>query len=153
LQLRATVDGIRIYEDFAHHPTAVRETLQAIRDAFRPDRIWAIYEPRSATSRRNIFQREMAEALSLADCIAIPALFKPEKVPELERLDENQLIEDLRGFGCSAWNLGTVENIIQKLCEGTKSGDLIVIMSNGGFGGIYEKLPAALKQRQPLVIP
>jgi UDP-N-acetylmuramate: L-alanyl-gamma-D-glutamyl-meso-diaminopimelate ligase len=153
LQLRATVDGIRIYEDFAHHPTAVRETLQAIRAAFRPDRIWAIYEPRSATSRRNVFQREMAEALSLADCIAIPSLFKPEKVPEFERLDENQLIEDLRGFRRSAWNLGTVENIIQKLCEGTRSGDLIVIMSNGGFGGIYEKLPAALKQRQAPIIP
>ena len=87
----------------------------------------------------------MAEALSLADCIAIPDLFKPEKVPELERLDENQLIEDLRGLGCAAWNLGTVENIIQKVCEEARSGDLIVIMSNGGFGGIYEKLPDALK--------
>jgi len=147
LQLRADVDGIRIYEDFAHHPTAVRETLQAIRDAFNPERIWAIYEPRSATSRRNIFQREMAEALSLADCIAIPDLFRPEKVPEAERLDENRLIEDLRSLGCLAWNLGTVESIIQKLCENTKPGDLIVIMSNGGFGGIYEKLPAALKHR------
>jgi UDP-N-acetylmuramate: L-alanyl-gamma-D-glutamyl-meso-diaminopimelate ligase len=147
MQLRADVDGIRIYEDFAHHPTAVRETLQAIRDAFHPERIWAIYEPRSATSRRNIFQREMAEALSLADFIAIPDLFRPEKVPESERLDENRLIDDLHRRGCAAWNLGTVENIIQKLCENTKPGDLIVIMSNGGFGGIYEKLPAALKQR------
>jgi UDP-N-acetylmuramate: L-alanyl-gamma-D-glutamyl-meso-diaminopimelate ligase len=152
LQLRANVDGIRIYEDFAHHPTAVRETLQAIRNAFRPERIWAVYEPRSATSRRNVFQKEMAEALSLADCIALPALFRPEKVPEPERLDENRLIDDLRSRGCSAWNLGTVESIIQKLCEDTRSGDLIVIMSNGGFGGIYEKLPAALKQRSAPVI-
>jgi len=145
LQLRAHVHGIRIYEDFAHHPTAVRETLQAVRDIFHPERIWAIYEPRSATSRRNIFQREIAEALSLADFIALPELFKPEKVPGSERLDENRLVADLRDMGRAAWNLGDVEGIIRQVCEEARSGDLIVIMSNGGFGGIYERLPAALE--------
>jgi UDP-N-acetylmuramate: L-alanyl-gamma-D-glutamyl-meso-diaminopimelate ligase len=147
LQLRSEIDGIRIYEDFAHHPTAVRETLQTLRDTFSPKRIWAIYEPRSATSRRNVFQREMAEALGLADCVAIPDLFKPEKVPEKERLNEAQLVEDLRRMGCAAWNLRNVGGIIQKVCEEGRSGDLIVILSNGGFGGIYEKLPAALEKR------
>jgi UDP-N-acetylmuramate: L-alanyl-gamma-D-glutamyl-meso-diaminopimelate ligase len=146
LQLRARVNGIRIYEDFAHHPTAIRETLQAVREAFHPVRLWAIYEPRSATSRRNVFQREIAEALGLADCVALPGLFKPEKVPENERLDENQLVEDLRRKGCIAWNLGTVEGIIRRVCEEARPGDLIVIMSNGGFGGIYEKLPSALER-------
>jgi UDP-N-acetylmuramate: L-alanyl-gamma-D-glutamyl-meso-diaminopimelate ligase len=145
LQLRAEVRGIRIYEDFAHHPTAVRETLEAVRSIFHPERIWAVYEPRSATSRRNIFQREIAEALSLADFIALPELFKPEKVPGSERLDENQLVEDLRRMGRAAWNLGDVEGIIRKVCEEARAGDLIVIMSNGGFGGIYEKLPDALR--------
>jgi UDP-N-acetylmuramate: L-alanyl-gamma-D-glutamyl-meso-diaminopimelate ligase len=145
LQLRADVRGIQIYEDFAHHPTAVRETLQAIRDIFHPGRIWAIYEPRSATSRRNIFQREIAEALSVADLIAFPELFRPEKVPEDERLDENRLVEDLRCMGRAAWNLGNVEGIIRKVCEEARTGDMIVIMSNGGFGGIYEKLPSALE--------
>jgi UDP-N-acetylmuramate: L-alanyl-gamma-D-glutamyl-meso-diaminopimelate ligase len=144
-QLRSQVNGIRIYEDFAHHPTAIRETLQTVRSAFHPHRLWAIYEPRSATSRRNIFQNEIAEALGQADCIALPGLFKPEKVPESERLDENRLIEDLRRMGRSAWNLETVEGIVQKVCEEARSGDLIVIMSNGGFGGIYDKLPSALK--------
>jgi len=147
LQLRAHINGIRIYEDFAHHPTAVRETLQTIRSTFHPGRIWAIYEPRSATSRRNIFQREIAEALALADCIALPDLFKPEKVPEKERLNESRLVEDLRGMGRAAWNLGSVDGIIRKVCEEVRDGDLIVILSNGGFGGIYEKLPAALEQR------
>jgi UDP-N-acetylmuramate: L-alanyl-gamma-D-glutamyl-meso-diaminopimelate ligase len=147
LQLRADVAGIRIYEDFAHHPTAVREVLTAVRETFRPMRLWAIYEPRSATSRRNFFQREIAEALGLADCIALPALFRPEKVPESERLDENRLVEDLRLMGRAAWNLGTVEGIIRKICDEARTGDLIVILSNGGFGGIYEKLPAALKER------
>lgn len=151
LQLRAAINGIRIYEDFAHHPTAVRETLETVRNTFRPERIWAIYEPRSATSRRNIFQKQIAEALSLADCIAIPELFKPEKVPGSERLDENLLIEDLRRMGRAAWNLGNVEGIIRKVCDEARAGDLIVIMSNGGFGGIYEKLPAALKASGPRV--
>lgn len=147
LQLRAEVGGIRIYEDFAHHPTAVRETLQAVREAFQPRRVWAIYEPRSATSRRNIFQNEIAEALATADCVAIPALFKPEKVPADERLDVGRLIDDLRSKGISAWNLDAVENIIEKVRAEAREGDLIVIMSNGGFGGIYDKLPAALKAR------
>ncbi len=144
LQLLSEIRGIRIYEDFAHHPTAVRETLQTLRDMFNPGRLWAVYEPRSATSRRNVFQREIAEALGLADCIALPSLFKPEKVPENERLDEARLVEDLRRMGRAAWNLGNVEGIIQKVCEEARTGDLIVILSNGGFGGIYEKLPAAL---------
>ena len=144
MQLRAEVSGIRIYEDFAHHPTAVRETLNAAREAFKPKRIWAILEPRSATSRRNIFQTEIAEALSLADCVVISALFRPEKVPESERLDENRLIEDIRARGRAAWNLGTVDGIIEKICVEARAGDFIIIMSNGGFGGIYEKLPAAL---------
>jgi UDP-N-acetylmuramate: L-alanyl-gamma-D-glutamyl-meso-diaminopimelate ligase len=147
LQLRAEVNGIRIYEDFAHHPTAIRETLQTVRTTFHPERVWAIYEPRSATSRRNVFQREIAEALALADCVALPDLFKPEKVPENERLNEAQLVNDLRSLGRAAWNMGSVEGIIGKVCEEARSGDLIVILSNGGFGGIYEKLPAALESR------
>jgi UDP-N-acetylmuramate: L-alanyl-gamma-D-glutamyl-meso-diaminopimelate ligase len=149
MQLRFQANGIRIYEDFAHHPTAVREALQAAKDAFQPERIWAIYEPRSATSRRNIFQREIAEALGLADLVAIPELFKPEKVPGHERLDENQLVEDLVRMGRAAWNLKTVDGIIQKVCEEVREGDLILIMSNGGFGGIYEKLPSAIEKRRP----
>ncbi len=149
LQLRAQVRGIQIYEDFAHHPTAVRETLQAVRDTFHPCRVWAIYEPRSATSRRNVFQREIAESLGLADCIALPDLFRPEKVPGNERLDEDQLVVDLRRMGRAAWNMGSVEGIIRKVCEEARTGDLIVIMSNGGFGGIYDKLPAALEKLSP----
>jgi UDP-N-acetylmuramate: L-alanyl-gamma-D-glutamyl-meso-diaminopimelate ligase len=147
LQKIAEVDGITIFEDFAHHPTAVRETLQTLRDAFHPARLWAIYEPRSATSRRNIFQREIADALALADCIAIPALYKPERVPAPERLDEERLIQDLRCLGRAAWNLKSVTGIIQKVCEEARPGDLIGLLSNGGFDNIYQKLPAALKNR------
>ncbi len=148
LQLRAEVQGIRIYEDFAHHPTAVRETLQAVRDTFHPTRLWALYEPRSATSRRNIFQREVAEALSLADCVVLPALYHPEKVPEGERLDVARVVQDLRGMGRAAWNLDSVDGIIQHMCAEARAGDVILILSNGGFGGIYQSLPSALAERQ-----
>jgi UDP-N-acetylmuramate: L-alanyl-gamma-D-glutamyl-meso-diaminopimelate ligase len=147
LQLREQVDGIGIYEDFAHHPTAVRETLRAVRDSLRPSRLWAIYEPRSATSRRNVFQTEIAEALAVADLIAMPALFKPEKVPAGERLDLDRLVEDLKRAGRAAWNLESVDGIIDRVCSDARTGDLIVILSNGGFGGICEKLPAALRNR------
>ena len=147
LQLRAEVGGIRIYEDFAHHPTAVRETLQAARETFFPKRLWAIYEPRSATSRRNIFQREINEALALADCIVLPALYRPERIPEEERLDVKRLVEELRGANRAAWNLETVEDIIRHVCSEARSGDVVVILSNGGFGGIYNKLPAALRNQ------
>ncbi len=147
LQFLADIGGVRIYEDFAHHPTAVRETLQAVRQAYHPKRLWAIYEPRSATSRRNVFQAEIADALSHADCIAIPDLYRPEKVPEAERMSLARLIEDLRGRGREAWNLRDVAGIIQGVCEEARAGDLIVILSNGGFGGICKKLPAALRDR------
>ncbi len=147
LQLRSEVGGVRIYEDFAHHPTAVRETITAVRSAFSPRRIWALYEPRSATSRRNVFQKEIAEALSLADLIAITDLYRPEKVPEAERLNVAKVVADLSSAGRVAWNMETVEGIIQKVCEEARSGDLILILSNGGFGGIYDKLPAALMKR------
>jgi UDP-N-acetylmuramate: L-alanyl-gamma-D-glutamyl-meso-diaminopimelate ligase len=147
LQLRATVGGIRIYEDFAHHPTAVRETLHSVRESFDPKRLWAIYEPRSATSRRKVFQQDIARALGTADCIAVASLFKPEKVPDEERLDLGLLVETLRKEGRSAWNPATVEGIINKVCEEVRPGDIIVIMSNGGFGDIYTKLPTALERR------
>jgi len=147
LQFLKEVGGITLFEDFAHHPTAVRETLRAIRDRYQPGRLWAIYEPRSATSRRSIFQSEIAEALAVADLIALPDLFKPEKIPEGERLDLGKLIEDLRRAGRLAWNPGTVEGIIERVCEEARGGDFIVILSNGGFGGICQKLPEALASR------
>jgi UDP-N-acetylmuramate: L-alanyl-gamma-D-glutamyl-meso-diaminopimelate ligase len=147
LEFRAEVGQIRIYEDFAHHPTAVRETLEAMRHSFNPERLWAIYEPRSATSRRKVFQREITEALSLADCVAIPGLFKAEKVAAAERLDPQQVIDDLRRLGRLAWHLENVEGIMETVCREARSGDWIVIMSNGGFGGIYQRLPDALAKR------
>jgi len=147
LQFLAEADGIRLFEDFAHHPTAVAETLRALRSSLHPDRLWAIYEPRSATSRRNVFQNEIAAALAEADCIALPPLFKPEKIPDSDRLDMDRLVADLRTCGRSVWHLDEVASIIATVCAEARTGDLIVILSNGGFGGICRKLPEALKNR------
>ena len=148
LQCLAEVRGIRLYEDFAHHPTAINETLVSLRTCIQPERLWAIYEPRSATSRRNVFQREVVEALSHADCIVMPPLFKPGKVPEGERLDVARVIADLKAIGRAAWHPEDVDGIIRLVCDEARRGDVIIILSNGGFGGIYEKLPAALSLRQ-----
>jgi UDP-N-acetylmuramate: L-alanyl-gamma-D-glutamyl-meso-diaminopimelate ligase len=147
LELRAEVEGVRIYEDFAHHPTAVRETIAAVREHLRPARLWAIWEPRSATSRRNIFQTEMAEALAGADFALFPPLFRPEKVPDGERFDLERLAADLERAGGRAWHLPDVERIIRKVCEEARAEDLVLILSNGSFENIYERLPAALRQR------
>jgi UDP-N-acetylmuramate: L-alanyl-gamma-D-glutamyl-meso-diaminopimelate ligase len=146
LQFLGEIRNIRIYQDFAHHPTAVRETLKAVRAAFPRERLWAIYEPRSATSRRNVFQHEIAAALCEADCVVLPPLFKPEKVPEGDRLSLARLVADLRAAGRSVWNPDGVASIIDLVCAEARGGDVIVILSNGGFGGIFEKLPAALRQ-------
>jgi len=148
LQKIAEVSGISIFEDFAHHPTAVRETLRTLRETFHPKRLWAIYEPRSATSRRNVFQSEFADALAYADCIVLPPLYKPEKTPAGQRLDEELLIKDLHQAGRAAWNLQDVECIIRKVCKEAQAGDLIVLLSNGGFDNIYQRLPQALRNRR-----
>jgi UDP-N-acetylmuramate: L-alanyl-gamma-D-glutamyl-meso-diaminopimelate ligase len=148
LQKIAEVSGISIYEDFAHHPTAVRETLRTLRETFHPKRLWAIYEPRSATSRRNVFQHEFADALAYANCIALPPLYRSERTPAGQRLDEERLIKDLHQAGRAAWNLPDVECIIRKVCEEAQEGDLIVLLSNGGFDNIYQRLPQALRNRR-----
>jgi UDP-N-acetylmuramate: L-alanyl-gamma-D-glutamyl-meso-diaminopimelate ligase len=147
LELRAEVDGIRIYEDFAHHPTAVREVLGAVRRHLAPKRLWALYEPRSATSRRSVFQAEIAQALAGADCVAFPPLYRPDKIPEGQRLDLDRLVRDVETAGVRAWQLPDVERIIQLVCREARSGDLVLILSNGSFDNIYERLPEALRNR------
>lgn len=141
-------DTCIIYEDFAHHPTAIGLVLGAVRGLYPSSCIHAVYEPRSATSRRNIFQLELPGAFIEADRVYIKSLFKPEKVPERERLDLPAVVNDLKGKGLQAGIYDTVDEIVENVAagvEGTGKHSVIVIMSNGGFGGIYEKLPLRLK--------
>ncbi len=138
--------GILVMDDFAHHPTAIHETLTAIRLHYPDRRIWAVFEPRSATSRRKIFQSEFAQAFGPADWIVIADLFAKEKIPEESRLDPAQLVRDLRLKGKAAEFIPTADEIVERVGPQLQSGDLVCILSSGGFGGLQQKLLKFLEQ-------
>lgn len=132
--------GVGVIEDFAHHPTAVKETIQGLRLRFPERKLWVIFEPRSATSRRNIFQQEYALAFSGAQEVILMEAFDQSKINQTERLSVSQVVSDLRKEGQSAHCFLTVDEIINHVGERAKPSDLIVIMSNGGFDAIYSRL-------------
>ncbi len=135
-----TAGGITVIDDFAHHPTAIDLTLEGICDAWPESRIWAVFEPRSATSKRNVFQDALPASFGKADCVVIAGLFAPEKVPQKDRLNPEALIDRIRSTGKPAWYLPTVEEIVEHLGSECRPGDVILVMSSGGFGGIHQKL-------------
>ena len=143
LEVVGQARGVTVYDDFAHHPTAVEETLRAVRRSAPGRRIWAIFEPRSASSCRRIFQDDFARALAGADEVVIASVFRSSLPPE-ERLSEAQLIADLQARNVSARHLPDVDAIVGAVSKDARDGDLVVIMSNGVFGGINRKMLAAL---------
>lgn len=143
LEVVGETRGITVYDDFAHHPTAVEETLGAVRRASPGKRIWAIFEPRSASSCRSIFQADFARAFAGADEVIIASVFR-SNLPAEQRLSEAKLVEDLSAAKVRARHLPDVETIVKTVAGEAREGDLIVVMSNGGFGGIHGKLLAAL---------
>jgi UDP-N-acetylmuramate: L-alanyl-gamma-D-glutamyl-meso-diaminopimelate ligase len=145
LEVKAEVNGITIIDDFAHHPTAIAETLKALRARYSGRRLWAILEPRSNTLRRNVFQDELAKSLAIADEIVVANVFKSESIPESERLDVAHLATQLAHEGHHARVLPDVDSIIKICSPEMRLGDVVGILSNGGFGGIYEKLPEKLR--------
>ena len=132
-----------MYDDFAHHPTAVAETLLAVRAAEPQRRIWAVFEPRSASSCRRVFQDDFAKAFRGADEVVVASVYR-STLPDTERLSEAQFVDDLRHVGVSARHLPDVDTIVRQVSEEARAGDLIVIMSNGAFGGIHRRLLEAL---------
>jgi UDP-N-acetylmuramate: L-alanyl-gamma-D-glutamyl-meso-diaminopimelate ligase len=145
LEVRAEVDGVTVIDDFAHHPTAIAGTLTALRALYPGSRLWVILEPRSNTLRRNVFQSALAESLALADEIVVANVFKSEAIPENERLDLQAVVKQIESHGHRARILADADAIVKAVAPEMRSGDVIAILSNGGFGGIYEKLPAALR--------
>ena len=143
-ELRGVAQGVTVIDDFAHHPTAVRETLRALRRRFGGGRLIAIFEPRSATSRRAVFQKEYADAFAAADETIVGAVSHPEKAPAGDRFDPERLAADLRGKGVAARHVADVDQIVEQVAENAAAGDTVVIMSSGGFGGIHDKLLARL---------
>jgi len=147
LEIRGETDGIIVIDDFAHHPTAIRETLKALGQRYPGRRVWAIFEPRSNTTRRNHFQSELAEALSLAKRVVVAEIARLEQVPEGERLDPARLMEDIRTAGTKADYLPTSDEIVTHVTVQAEPGDILCVLSNGGFGNIHQKLLAALAER------
>jgi UDP-N-acetylmuramate: L-alanyl-gamma-D-glutamyl-meso-diaminopimelate ligase len=144
LEVRAEVGGLTVVDDFAHHPTAIRETLRALRGRYPGRRLWAVLEPRSNTLRRNVFAADLVESLALADEVVLAAVFKSESIPVAERLIPENVVARLNEAGTPAMMLADADAIVAALAERARAGDVVAIMSNGGFGGIYEKLPLAL---------
>jgi len=140
--------GITVIEDFAHHPTAVSETLKALKICYPQKNIWAVFEPRSATSRRKVFQKDYVGAFSEATTVLIKEPFDQSKIAESERFSSEQLAFDLKATGKSALCFSNVDQIINVLSSQARPGDVIVIMSNGGFDGIYQKLLSQLEAPQ-----
>jgi UDP-N-acetylmuramate: L-alanyl-gamma-D-glutamyl-meso-diaminopimelate ligase len=145
LEMIAEVGGVTIIDDFAHHPTAIRETLRALRLRYPKSRLWAVLEPRSNTLRRNVFEQDLIESLTLADEIVLADVYQAANIPAQEILHPERIVNALRESGSSALQLPDVAAIVEHLGAHVRRGDVIAILSNGGFDGIYHKLPAHLR--------
>ena len=146
MELRGEAAGVRVYDDFAHHPTAVAESLRGMRSRHPKDRIWAVIEPRSYSMRHDVFQRDLTNAFDGADEVLIARVHRAESVPDADRLDAERLADELTARGRSARYLPEVEAIIDFLVGAARRGDIVVVMSNGGFGDLHERLLDALRR-------
>ena len=146
-EVRGEVAGVTVIDDFAHHPTAVSVTLKGLRAAYQGARLWVVFEPRSATTRRRVFQEAYVVALAHADRVVIAEVFRKEELQKEERLSEDLLVQRLKESGVPSWFYPDTADIIARVCEQALKGDVVVIMSNGGFDNIHERLLEALQQR------
>lgn len=147
MEVRGIAGGVTIVDDFGHHPTAIRETLRALRIRYPQQKLWAVFEPRSNTTRRNVFQSEFPDAFALADAVVISQVARLELLPPDQRLDPERLMADLRAEGKEATYLPDADTIVRHLAEHARGGEVICVFSNGGFGGIHTKLLTALGSR------
>ncbi|HEY1257374.1 MAG TPA: Mur ligase family protein, partial [Terracidiphilus sp.] len=146
LEIRAEINGITIIEDFAHHPTAIRETLRALRGVYPLSRLWAILEPRSNTLRRKVLESDLVASLRGADRVVLAGVYQQQRIPDAERLHPEDVVLALNAAGTQAELCPDVEAIVGYVAPQLKTGDVVAILSNGGFDGIYEKLPARLNE-------
>jgi UDP-N-acetylmuramate: L-alanyl-gamma-D-glutamyl-meso-diaminopimelate ligase len=153
-EIRGEINGVTIIDDFAHHPTAVRETLVALAQKYPGRRLVAVFEPRSWSSRLAVFQQEYVEAFARADYVIISGVFDTQKAIEKGRvLDTEGLVSDIAALEKPARAIPNIDEIVELLSKELCSGDVVAIMSNGAFGGIHEKLLLALRERQTELVP
>jgi UDP-N-acetylmuramate: L-alanyl-gamma-D-glutamyl-meso-diaminopimelate ligase len=149
LEVRDEVAEITIIEDFAHHPTAIRETLRALRAVYPSRRIWAVLEPRSNTLRRKVLEPELIESLRHADHVVLAGVYQQQRIPDAERLHPEDVVDKLNAAGTPAELLPDADAIVAGIAPRLAPGDVVAILSNGGFDGIYQKLPARLRELHP----
>ncbi len=147
LEVRAEIGGITVIEDFAHHPTAIRETLKTLRAVYPLGRIWAVLEPRSNTLRRKVLEAELVASLRMADRAVLAGVYQQQRIPDAERLHPEDVVRALNEQGTPAELLDGADAIVSGIVPELAGGDVVAILSNGGFDGIYEKLPAGLRER------
>lgn len=147
MEVRGIVGGVTVVDDFGHHPTAIRETLSALRIKYPKQKLWAIFEPRSNTTRRNVFQAELADSFSEADEVVVSQVARLELLPPEERLNPEKLMQDLTRSGKPAAYLPDVEAIVNHVAQRAQGGEVVIVFSNGGFGGIHGKLMERLGRK------
>ena len=147
LEVRAEANGITLVDDFGHHPSALRESIAALRAKYPGRRLWALFEPRSNTTRRGIFQNELAQSLSAADGVYITEIARKEQIDPQMRLDPKKIADDIRKAGRESFYLPGPEEILQDILPRLKSGDVVAVFTNGSFGGLVGKLAAALEKK------
>jgi UDP-N-acetylmuramate: L-alanyl-gamma-D-glutamyl-meso-diaminopimelate ligase len=140
MEVRGIAGGVTVVDDFGHHPTAIRETLRALRIKHPTQKVWAIFEPRSNTTRRKVFQNDLAYAFTDADAVVVSQVARLEQLAPAERLDPEKLIQDLQVLGKQAAYLPDVDAIVNHVAKSAQGGEVVVVFSNGGFGGIHSKL-------------
>jgi len=144
-EVRGEARGVKVIDDFGHHPTAIGQTLQALRQRFQSHRIWAIFEPRSNTTRRSVFQKELLEALKAADGVFIAQVARLEQIPEAERLHPEEMVKEISEDGRPAFYEKNADAIVGRIVPLLKERDIVAVFSNGGFDNIHEKLLARLR--------
>jgi UDP-N-acetylmuramate: L-alanyl-gamma-D-glutamyl-meso-diaminopimelate ligase len=144
-ELRGEAGGVKVIDDFGHHPTAIAQTLQALRHRFRGQRLWAVFEPRSNTTRRAVFQQQLPEALKLADGVFISQVARLEQIPEDQRLKPEQVVAEIARAGRPAFYEQNANAIVDRIIPMLQPSDVVVVFSNGGFDNIHQKLLTRLK--------
>ena len=149
-EVRGEARGVKVIDDFGHHPTAIAHTLQALRHRYRGHRLWAVFEPRSNTTRRAVFQQQLPDALKLADGVFIAQVAKLEQIPEEERLNPEAVVAAIAKAGPPAFYEQNADAIVDRIVPMLRPKDIVAVFSNGGFDNIHEKLLERLKELQPL---
>jgi len=144
-EVRGEVRGVKVIDDFGHHPTAIAQTLEALRHRFRGNRLWAVFEPRSNTTRRAVFQQQLPDALKLADGVFMAQVAKLEQIPEEERLNPERVVAAIAKAGRPAFYEQNADAIVDRIVPMLRPNDVVAVFSNGGFDNIHEKLLAALR--------